>query len=294
MNHELVGLAFAAGMVAALNPCGFVMLPGYLALVVNREGRGQLGALGRAVTATAVMALGFLTVFGLFGLLAVSVASTIQRYLPYVTVVVGILLVALGVWLISGRELMIPAASGGSQWAPTARLGSMFGYGIGYAIASLSCTVGPFLAVTGSSLRTGSVATGLAVYAAYAGGLALVVGSLAVAVAVAGSALIGRMRRILPYVNRISGVILVAVGLYVANYGWFELRLLDGSGSAGAPVIEAAGRVQQALADWVYRHGAWPWLLTSAAVSSAVALARLHRRRRRRSGRESERLEWRP
>ena len=34
MDQDLVGLAFAAGLVAALNPCGFAMLPAYLALVV--------------------------------------------------------------------------------------------------------------------------------------------------------------------------------------------------------------------------------------------------------------------
>ena len=35
MQQDLVGLAFAAGLVAALNPCGFAMLPAYLALVVH-------------------------------------------------------------------------------------------------------------------------------------------------------------------------------------------------------------------------------------------------------------------
>ena len=37
MDQGLAGLAFAAGMIAALNPCGFAMLPAYLALVVNGE-----------------------------------------------------------------------------------------------------------------------------------------------------------------------------------------------------------------------------------------------------------------
>ena len=83
----------------------------------------------------------------------------------------------------------------GSRWTPTARLGSMFGYGVGYAVASLSCTIGPFLAVTGSSLRTGSLLDGVLVYVAYAAGITLVVGVLAVAVALANSALIDRIRR---------------------------------------------------------------------------------------------------
>ena len=154
MEQNLVALAFVAGMVAAFNPCGFAMLPAYLTLVIDPQSGGQLAAVGRALAATAAMALGFLAVFGSFGLLTVSVASTVQRYLPYVTLVIGVGLVVAGAWLLSGRELRAPNLAGG-RWAPTARLGSMFGYGVGYAIASLSCTIGPFLAVTGSSLRRG-------------------------------------------------------------------------------------------------------------------------------------------
>ena len=223
--------------------------------------------------------VGFVAVLGVFGLLTVSVASTVQRYLPYVTLAVGISLVALGIWSLSGRELVIRSAAAGARWAPTARLGSMFGYGVGYAIASLSCTVGPFLAVTGSSLRTGSLASGVSVYIAYAAGITLVVGVLAVAVAVASSTLVDRMRRVLPYVNRISGAVMVIVGLYVAWYGWFELRLFGSGGSVDDPVIAGARRVQGALAGWVYSHGAWPWLIAFAVVASAAAWGWARRRR---------------
>lgn len=283
MDQNLVALAFAAGMVAALNPCGFAMLPAYLALVVNGDEVGRLRAVGRALAATTAMALGFLTVFGLFGLLTVSVASTVQQYAPYLTVVVGIMLVALGIWLLSGRELtgLSWNARLGSRWTPTAQLGSMFGYGVGYAIASLSCTIGPFLAVTGSSVRSGSLLDGVLVYVAYAAGIALVVGVLAVAVAVANSTLVDRMRRVLPYVNRISGVVLIVVGLYVGYYGVYEIRLFRAGGSAQDPVIDAAGRIQRALAGWVYEHGAWPWILAGAGLAVVVVWVWSARRRHR-------------
>lgn len=283
MDQGLTGLAFAAGMIAALNPCGFAMLPAYLALVVNGEQTSRPRAVGRALTATAAMAVGFLTVFGLFGLLTVSAASTVQQYAPYLTLVVGVVLVALGLWLLSGRELTAlswNSARLGSRWTPTARLGSMFGYGVGYAVASLSCTIGPFLAVTGSSLRTGSLLDGVLVYVAYAAGITLVVGVLAVAVALANSALIDRIRRVLPYLNRISGAVLIVVGLYVGYYGLYEIRLFHGGGSAQDPVIGAAGRIQRALAGWVYQHGAWPWLLAVGLLTVAGGALWVRRRRR--------------
>ncbi|WP_460358227.1 cytochrome c biogenesis CcdA family protein [Mycobacterium sp. ZZG] len=279
MQQDLVGLAFAAGMVAALNPCGFAMLPAYLALVVRGSGTRVSTAVGRAVAATVAMTLGFLVVFAVFGLLTVALASAVQQYIPYVTVVVGVVLVALGGWLLSGRALtvLMPDRFTAGLSAPTARLGSMFGYGVGYALASLSCTVGPFLAVTGAGF--GAAGAGWVwIYLAYAGGFALVVGTLAVGAAVAGSALADPLRRILPYVNRIGGVVLILVGLYVAYYGYYEIRLFAG-GDPADPVIAAAGRVQGTIAGWVHRRGPWPWLLLLTAAAAAWLVRRVYVRR---------------
>ncbi|OBJ53168.1 cytochrome c biogenesis CcdA family protein [Mycobacterium sp. 1423905.2] len=284
MNHALLGLAFAAGLVAALNPCGFAMLPAYLVLVVRGQRSGEAtnphNAAGRALAATVGMALGFVTVFGAFGALTLSAAAAVQRYVPYATVAIGVVLVALGIWLLSGRELTALTPRGlGARWAPTAGLGSMYAYGISYALASLSCTVGPFLAVTGAGLRGGSVLGSAAIYAAYVAGLTLVVGVLAMATATASSAVIDRARRILPYLNRISGAVLVLVGLYVGYYGLFEVRLLGDGADPRDGVIAAAGRLQGALAGWVHQHGAWPWLVLLSV--SGVLAAALSRRARR-------------
>ena len=273
MDQDAVGLAFAAGLVAALNPCGFAMLPAYLALVVRGEETGAAAALGRAVAATAAMAAGFITVFGAFGLLTVSAAATVQRYLPLATILIGIVLLALGIWLLLGRELTTGRAIRHAQWAPTARLGSMFGYGISYAAASLSCTIAPFLAVTGAGLRSDSVLGALSVYLAYAAGFTLLIGVLAVAAALSRAAVADRLRRIMPYANRISGVLLVVVGLYVAYYGLYEIRLFTANGSPDDSVIAAAGRLQGTIAGWVHRHGAWPWLAVLAVLLVAVLAA---------------------
>ncbi|BBX97515.1 cytochrome c biogenesis CcdA family protein [Mycobacterium lacus] len=286
MNQALIGLAFAAGLVAALNPCGFAMLPVYLLLVVRGQQSGArrgLAPLGRALGATVAMALGFLTVFGSFGALTISAATTVQRYLPYATVVIGITLMALGVWLLSGRELTaLTPRQLGVRWAPTVRLGSMYGYGVSYAIASLSCTIGPFLAVTGAGLRGGSILGVVSIYLAYVAGLTLVVGVLAVAAATASTALAERVRRVLPVVHRIGGALLVLVGLYVAYYGLYEVRLVAGAGANPQDaVIAAAGRLQGALAGWVHVHGVWPWAAALVLLVAAALAGTWYRRVRR-------------
>jgi threonine/homoserine/homoserine lactone efflux protein len=212
----------------------------------------------------------------------VSVASTLQRYLPYLTVVIGVVLLGVGLWLLTGRRLGLPVGAG-ARWAPSARLGSMVGYGAGFALASLSCTVGPFLAVTASAARAGSLRGTTMVYLAYAAGFALIVGALAVSVAFASSAMLDRMRRIVPYVNRISGLLLVLVGAYVAYYGVYEIRLFGSSTAVTDPVVSGAGRVQSALAGWVHQHGSWPWLAVLVVVAALTATTVRYRRRSRRS-----------
>jgi cytochrome c biogenesis protein CcdA len=289
VNQGLVGLGFAAGLVAAVNPCGFAMLPAYLLLVVRGEQNSKrsslLGGVGRALGATAGMALGFLTVFGVFGALTISAATTVQRYLPYATVVIGVVLVALGVWLLSGRELTaLTPRPLGPRWAPKqqgSRIVGMYGYGISYAIASLSCTIGPFLAVTAAGLRSGSIVTGVSIYLAYVAGLTLVVGVLAVAASTASSALADRLRRILPFIHRIGGALLVLVGLYVGYYGLYELRLLNTASDPQDAVITAAGRLQGELAGWVHQHGVWPWVVALSALVAAALVSAWHRRARR-------------
>lgn len=279
IDTAALGFALGAGLVAALNPCGFAFLPGYLGLVIVGEGQPvpRPTALARAGAATLAMAAGFVTVFGIFGLVVSPLIASAQRYLPFATVIIGILLIALGLWLLTGRDItvMMPKISGG---APTARLRSMYGYGVAYAVASLSCTIAPFLAVIGTTFRQGDLVTGIFAFLAYAAGMALTVGVAAFAVALLGSSAASLIRRILPYINRIAGAVVLLTGLYVTYYGYYEIRLFFADGSANDPIVEGAAAIQGWLARGVDALGVWP-LLGSVAILGAAAFWRRVRNR---------------
>lgn len=228
--------------------------------------------MARAGAATVAMSAGFVTVLGVFGLLISPVTASAQRYLPFATVVIGALLIVLAGWLLAGKDItvIVPKPSGG---APTAQLRSMYGYGIGYAIASLSCTVAPFLAVISTTVKHGSALTGVLGFLAYAAGMGVTVGMAALAVAVAGSAAGSVRRRILPQASRIAGVVVLLTGLYVSEYGYFEIRLYFANASPNDAIVESAGRVQAWLVRQVDTLGAWP--LVAALIVLAVPCAAL-------------------
>lgn len=254
-------LAVAAGMAATVNPCGFALLPAYLAAFVGEEHEPGLGAVPRAFAVSGALTAGFVVVFGLFGAVISPLAVSVEQYLPWATIVIGIALVGLGGWLLAGRELVlhIPKLNRGGR---DGGLASMFLFGVSYAIASLSCTIGPFLAVTSSTFSSGDVASGIGVFVAYALGMGAVVTALTVGVALARAGLAGWLRAALPHVSRFSGALLVVAGAYVAWYGWFEVRTLSG-GDGSDPVVDRAVELQ----SWLQRT-----LVPDDAVSAMVVI----------------------
>src|SRR4051812_3926340 len=99
MGDLPLALAVAAGSVAALNPCGFAMLPVYLSfLIIRDDRRSWAAAVVRALASAAAITIGFAVVFALFGLAVTPVADATQRYAPWFTVVLGLVLVGLGGW----------------------------------------------------------------------------------------------------------------------------------------------------------------------------------------------------
>lgn len=269
-------------MLAAVNPCGFALLPAYLSLLIlDEQGTGRSAAVRRALVSTALMTLGFVAVFGVFGLVISPVASGVQQYLPWVTVGLGITLAATGGWLLAGRSL--PAIG----WSPRGprvqrRAGSLVMFGAAYALASLTCTIAPFLAVVVASFRSGSPAEGTALFVAYGLGMGLLVGVAALAVALTRDSLIDRLRRFGGAVPRVAGGLILVVGAYVGYYGWWEIRVLRG-GEAGDPVIAAAAEVQARLAGAVSVLGVGGLtLLLTGLVGLALVIGTVRRGQRRR------------
>ncbi|MCP3785125.1 cytochrome c biogenesis protein CcdA [Micromonospora sp. A3M-1-15] len=278
------GLALGAGLLAAVNPCGFALLPAYLSMLMLSDepaaDRGPFAPIGRALALTGAMTVGFVAVFGTFGLLAAPAADAVARRLPWVSVLIGLALVAAGGWLLTGRQLPTFTPKPATGPAVRRRFTSMVVFGAAYAVASLGCTIGPFLAVVVAGFRAGSAFSGVGLFVAYALGMGLAVGAAALAVALARESLVRRTRRAAPLLGRLAGLLLVLTGGYVAWYGRYEIRLFTGRSGADDPVIEAAGAVQSAASGWLAGLGPWTVAGTAFALLVLTAGATLLRLRR--------------
>jgi cytochrome c-type biogenesis protein len=235
-DYLQVGYAFGAGMVSAVNPCGFAMLPVYLSLYLGVEDRNfqrrpLVYRLAKAIWVAGVVTSGFSVLFGMFGIIVSAGGTALVRYMPWISVLVGILLILLGLWLLAGKHLSIAcmlqlAGKIGDPRKMTT--GGFFLFGIGFGATSLSCTLPIFLMVVGSSATTGDFFSGVVQFVGYILGMGSVLLLLTLSMAlVKEGVVVGILRKALPHVQKVSAVLIILAGIYILHY-WFSSGLLFG------------------------------------------------------------------
>lgn len=255
MINAPLAIAFGAGMLATVNPCGFAMLPAYLGYFLGIDGhdRDVRSSVGRSLGVGISVSAGFLLVFSVVGLAIYHLSASVERWTPWATIVIGVVLVVLGIAMLRGFEpvVSLPKLNRGGR----ERTGqSMFVFGVSYAIASISCALPLFTGAVAGTFRRENLVSSLAVFVAYALGMTLVLLALTVSMGMARQSMVRWLRRALPYVTRASGALLIVAGAYLAHYGWYERRVLAGKGSDSAAVDVVTGW-SSSIANWVYEVG---------------------------------------
>jgi cytochrome c-type biogenesis protein len=280
-----LALAFTAGMVATVNPCGFAMLPAYLSWFVGVDGGDEAELLAvrltRALWVSALVSLSFVVVFAAAGVLVTAGALVVIDVVPWLAALVGVGLVVMGVAMLRGWKPMVavPQPTGGVRGRGA---GGVVLFGASYALASLSCTLPVFLAVVAGTVTRTDLFSGVATFIAYGVGMSLVLVAVAGAVASAQSAVVARLRRASRHVERVAAVLLIVAGLYVAGYWAFVLAVPPGSaGQPGWAVI--AGwpvSVVDRISSWAVDH-VQRWVTPIAVALGATVLAVLWKARAR-------------
>jgi hypothetical protein len=161
------------------------------------------------------------------------------------------------------------------------------GYGLTFAIVSLSCTLGPFLAVTGASIRSSDFFGIVFVFVAFALGMGAAVSVIAVATALTGSQVSVWMRSKSEVISRVTGSLVILAGIYVAWFGWFEWRVNSGE-QVGDPIIGAVTDAQSWVVNTLSSNSGLVITLAFAVVLAGIGGIYLANRK---SSKESEKSE---
>jgi len=273
-------LALATGMVAAVNPCGFAMLPAYLGffLGTDTQERSVVARVARALVVGAALTLGFLAVFVLVGGLLQNATDVISNVSGWATLVIALVVIAAGVAILAGWRLPVltPKIAAGGR---SGTFRSMFLFGVSYAVASLGCSLGLFVSTLFKGSHRNGVASGLVATGCYGLGMGLVITALTVSLAVASGGLLRILRSAMRFVDRAAGVLMVLAGVYLVFYGIEEIQVSRGNLTQGS-VTRRGASLQGRMADFINRQDPVVLGATLGAVVALAALAVVATRRR--------------
>ena len=224
-TSDRLWLSFGSGLLAAVNPCGFVLLPTYLMYFLGVSGRPgtQRSTVRRALLVSAALSAGFMTIFVIVGGISRLFTDWLNQNAKYVALLIGIALVLLGVAMLFGYRLPFstPKLDTGKRDQTVV---SMYVFGLAYAVASIGCTLGPFSATVLGTIDTDGFFQGIIAVLLYGAAMSLLITTLTVTLALAQGGLLKSLRTGMKYVEIASAIVMILSGLYLTWYWFNDIR----------------------------------------------------------------------
>lgn len=267
--------SFVLGVLAAVNPCGFVLLPTYLLFFLGTREEPNLGTserLGRALKVSAGVSIGFLAVFFVIGMISRLFTQWIELNAKYAALAVGVVLVVGGVRMLTGWTPKFATPEIGGTSEKTFRATVV--YGVAYAVASIGCTIGFLTTAIFGSIAINGFVSGVISILLYGIGMAMLVAALTVSLAFAKTGIVTVIKNRLGVIQRLAALLVTLTGLYLVLY-WYAAI----SETRSTAIVSRVERWQTKVASFLQEQGAPRLVLVmTAVVALAVLVSRAGKR----------------
>ena len=239
-NSEILipfGFAFIAGLIASLNPCGFVMLPAYVGIFITdknpKKNSSNFHQLQTIFSVSISMGLGFLFVFGTIGIIISFGRDIFSEYVNlfhWIGFILGFILIITGVYVSSGKKLYFQkpqSISSKIQIKSNSELSNYFLFGISYALVSISCTMPIFLALIGSSISRDGFLYGFYQFLIYSLGMTTMIIIITIILSIFKSTVLEKIKNLSKYIDAVSSYTLILVGGYLIFYWMTEGKISE-------------------------------------------------------------------
>lgn len=212
-------IAFSAGLLSFLSPCVLPLIPSYVTFITGLSLDDVQHARKAALVHGMLFVLGFSLIFLAMGAGATMLGQVLLQYRDWISRIGGVVIIIFGLYLLGvlnigflSREARFHVADKPVGYLGTMIVGVAFGAGWTPCLGPI---LGSILVYTGSQADLGR---GMWLLSAYSLGLA--VPFLLSAVAIERfTAFFQRMRKQMVWVSRISGAVMIVIGvLLVTNY----------------------------------------------------------------------------
>ena len=244
--------SFILGVLAAVNPCGFVLLPTYLIFFLGTREEPNLKTgerLRRALVVSSGISLGFLAIFFVIGVISRLFTQWIELNAKYASLAIGIVLVIGGARMLTGWTPKFAVPQIGGVQMKTFRATVI--YGVAYAVASIGCTIGFLTTAVFGSIALHGFISGVLSILLYGLGMAMLVTALTVSLAFAKTGILTIVRNQLHLIQRLGAIFVTLTGIYLVFY-WYAAI----SETRSASFVTRIERWQTRVASFLQQQGA--------------------------------------
>ena len=268
--------SFILGVLAAVNPCGFVLLPTYLIFFLGTREEPNLKTgerLRRALVVSSGISIGFLAIFFVIGVISRLFTQWIELNAKYASLAIGIVLVIGGARMLTGwtPKFAVPQLGG----VQTKTFRATVVYGVAYAVASIGCTIGFLTTAVFGSIALHGFVSGVISILLYGLGMAMLVTALTVSLAFAKTGLLTIVKNQLHLIQRLGAIFVTLTGIYLVFY-WYAAI----SETRSASFVTRIERWQTRVASFLQQQGAFR---LAVVLTIVVAMAVVASRRKTRA-----------
>ena len=202
---EFYTFSFIQGVLAFLAPCAVALLPGYILAFISRTG-DRFPSISKQLLRGLKLALlsisGIFVIYALATVFILTAAQLLKDYMVWITIGMGVILIVIGVLMVAGKSFSFTLNV--HHATPESEVAEAFLFGTAYAIGALGCLFPLFLIVATQALAAPSAWTGAGYFAAYFGGMSLMmIGAILLSV-LTRDLLMKYLRKILPHMEMIT------------------------------------------------------------------------------------------
>lgn len=206
-------------MLAFLSPCAVALLPAYIVSFISRNkerSSSKKYLVLRGLKLASLSILGILIIYAIAGTTIIFASQFLKEYMKWVAITLGGGLVILGIVMLRGKNISLNIHI--KQRRYDSETAEAFFFGMAYAIGALGCLFPLFLVVTTQALAAPSIAAGSSYIIAYFLGMSILMMTMILLSIFAKDYLMKQLQRVLPHMNKMSGILLILAGIYIIQY----------------------------------------------------------------------------
>lgn len=228
-----LGYSFIAGVLAAINPCGIVMLPAYLSLYVysNSDDNDITTSkkIRNSLNIILFVGVGFVALFSLSAIIVSLSSELIGDLIPFLSILLSMLILYFGIGELKGEQIFSSKISSLSSKIGNPKNTNPIGFilfGVSYGLASVGCALPIFISVVTKSINAQSNQRIFLDFISYSLGMLSVIAILTAATFIS----INSTKRLNNFFRKWSylvfGIFLTFAGIFMLSYWIYDLRLI--------------------------------------------------------------------